>query len=59
MVLFGSQLDQFVSCFVSVNVLLNFKLEAVFNRVDWGSSFVFNPKDPRLKIFVEVYDGIV
>ena len=27
--------------------------------VDWDSYFVFNPKDSRLKIYVEVYDGIV
>ena len=25
----------------------------------WDNYFVFNPKDPRLKIYVEVYDGIV
>ena len=24
-----------------------------------GQFLVFNPKDPRLKIYVEVYDGIV
>ena len=26
---------------------------------DWGSYVVFHPKDPRLKIHVEVYDDIV
>ena len=26
---------------------------------DWDSYFVLNPKDPRLKIHFEVYDGIV
>ena len=25
----------------------------------WDSYFVFIPKDPRSKIYVEVYDGIV
>ena len=27
--------------------------------MDWDSYFVFNPKDSRSKIYVEVYDGIV
>ena len=27
--------------------------------VDWDSYFVFNPKDSRLKIYVEVYDNCV
>ena len=27
--------------------------------MDWGSYFVFNPKDPTLKNYVEVYDDIV
>ena len=27
--------------------------------MDWDSHFVFNPKDSRSKIYVEVYDGIV
>ena len=34
----------------------------IFDRdglMDWDSYFVFNPKDPRLNICVEVYDGLV
>ena len=27
--------------------------------IDWDSYFVFDPKDPRLKNYVEVYDGSV
>ena len=27
--------------------------------LDLDSHFVFNPKDSKLKIYVEVYDGIV
>ena len=27
--------------------------------MDWDSYFVFNPKDSRSKIYVEVYDGFV
>ena len=27
--------------------------------MDWDSYFVFNPKDPTSKIYVEVDDGIV
>ena len=26
--------------------------------VDWDSYFVFNPKDSRLKIYVEVYNCV-
>ena len=27
--------------------------------MDWDSYFVFDPKDPRVKNYVEVYDGSV
>ena len=68
MVLFGSLLDQFVSVFARVNVLSTFEFDAVrFNGViflsmdfmHWDTYFVFNPKDSRSKIYVEVYDGVV
>ena len=72
--MFGSLLDQFVSGFFRVNVLSFFEFDADqsvsgFVRVDavglmnfstaFYSYFVFNPKDSRSKIYLEVYDGIV
>ena len=39
-----------------------FEFDATFYEFidhDWDSYFVFNPKDPRLKIYLEVYDSIV
>ena len=37
-----------------------FEFDAIFHDfMDWDSFFVFNLKDPRLKIYLEVYDNIV
>ena len=39
---------------------MNFSIELfAMDFMDWDSHFVFNPIDLRLKIDVEVYDGIV
>ena len=62
MILFDSFLDQFLSGFVLVVStfesdaisFMNFSTEFLIDRL--GQLFVFNPKDPRSKIYVEVYD---
>ena len=39
---------------------MNFSIELfAMDFMDWDSHFVFNPIDLRLKIDVEVYDGIM
>ena len=66
MILFDSSLDPFLSGFALVNVLstfgsdaisfMNFSTEFLIDGFHGlGHLFVFNPKDPRSKIYVDVY----
>ena len=52
-------LSDFVFTFLATNFVCNQCKFVLMDFMVWDSYFVFNPKDSRSKIYVEVYDGIV